>query len=91
MILGFPAYGGGPFERHGLPTTVSLLAGFLVACILEVLAGLLVWSGSTAGALLAIALLPVGAVFWWGFALPIAPILAIVRTVLIVTTWRGLR
>ena len=91
MILGFPAYGGGPFERHGLPTTVPLLAGFLFVCILECAAGWLLWSGSTTGAILAMALLPVGAVFWWGFALPIPPIFAIVRTVLIVLSWRSLR
>jgi len=91
MILGFPAYGGGPFERHGIPTTVPLLAGFLLVCILECVAGWWLWSRSTTGAILAIALLPVGAIFWWGFALPIPPIFAIVRTVLIVLSWRSLR
>ena len=34
--------------------------------------------------------LPVGAVFWWGFALPIPPILAIVYTILIVMNWQNL-
>jgi hypothetical protein len=76
MILGFPAYGRGPFERVGIPTTVPLLAGFLLVCILEVVAGWLVWSGATAGAVLAIGLLPVGAIFW---------------CVLIVVSWRSLR
>ena len=90
-ILGFPAYGRGPFERVGLPTTVPLLTAFLVVCALEVAAGFFVWSGSTPGAILAIALLPAGAFFWWGFALPIPPIFAIVRTVLIVVGWRSLR
>jgi hypothetical protein len=27
-FLGFPTYGGGPFERLGLPTSVPLLIGF---------------------------------------------------------------
>ncbi len=37
--IGFPAYGRGPFERVGIPTTVPLLAAFLLICILEGLAG----------------------------------------------------
>jgi len=41
MVMGFPAYGRGPFERIGIPTTVPLLAGFLLVCTLEVAAGLL--------------------------------------------------
>ena len=28
-FMGFPTYGGGPFERLGLPTSVPLLAAFL--------------------------------------------------------------
>jgi hypothetical protein len=66
-------------------------AEFLVVCVLEVVAGGMVWSGSMTGAILAIALLPAGAFFWWGFALPIPPIFAIGRTVLIVLSWRGFR
>lgn len=33
-VMGFPAYGKGPFERVGLPATVPLLAAFLLVCIL---------------------------------------------------------
>ena len=29
MFVGFPTYGGGPFERLGLPTSVPLLIGFV--------------------------------------------------------------
>jgi hypothetical protein len=28
MLLGFPTYGGGPFERIGLPTSVAFWIGF---------------------------------------------------------------
>lgn len=89
--MGFPAYGEGPFERHGIPTTPPLLAGFLFVCILEAVAGWSLWGGHRFGAILALALLPAGAVFWWGFALPIPPIFAVVRTVLILLAWRSLR
>jgi hypothetical protein len=91
VVMGFPAYGRGPFERVGIRTTVPLLAGFLLICILEGVAGLLVWSGSKAGAILALAILPAGAIFWWGFALPFGPIFALLRTILILLSWQSLR
>ncbi len=91
IIMGFPAYGRGPFERIGIHTTVPLLAGFLLVCALEVAAGLLLWGGSKVGAILALAVLPLGVIFWWGFALPFGPIIAAVSTVLIVLCWSALR
>jgi hypothetical protein len=91
IVMGFPAYGRGPFERVGIPTTVPLLAAFLIICLLEALAGWLVWEGYKVGAVLALVLIPVGAIFWWGFALPIPPLFAIVRTILIVLSWQSLK
>jgi len=91
IVMGFPAYGKGPFERVGIPTTVPLLAGFLLVCILEGVAGLLLWGGSKVGAILSLALLPAGAIFWWGFALPFGPIFALLRTILILLSWQSLR
>ena len=73
MVMGFPAYGRGPFEAHGIRSTVPLLAGFLFVCVLEGVAGWLLWGEHRSGAILAIAVLPLGAVYWWGFALPIPP------------------
>ena len=90
FIMGFPAYGRGPFERIGLSTTVPLLALFLLVCTLEAVAGGLLWNGDTIGAILALVLVPLGAIFWWGFALPIPPIFALIRTVLIVLNWQHL-
>ena len=90
IIMGFPAYGRGPFERIGISTTVPLLAAFLLVCSLEVISGWLLWNGDKAGAILALVLLPFGAVFWWGFALPIPPIFAVARIVLIVLNWQHL-
>lgn len=90
-IMGFPAYGDGPFERAGFPSTVPLLSAFLLVCILEGVAGWLLWGGSKTGAVLALALVPIGAIFWWGFALPIPPILALVRTILILLSWSSLK
>lgn len=91
LVFGFPAYGGGPFEQNGVRTTIPIVVGFLVVGLLEGLAGWLLWTGRVAGGILALALLPFGAVYWWGFALPYPPLAAIVTTVLIVLRWKSLR
>jgi len=91
MVMGFKAYGGGPFERLGLQTTVWLLAAFLLVCVAECLAGALLWGGHRGGAVLALAVLPLAGAFWWGFALPFGPIMAIPEVVLILLNWRSLR
>jgi hypothetical protein len=91
IVFGFPAYGGGPFERYGIETSVPLLAAFLLVCVLEGVAGWRLWGGHKSGAWLALALLPFGAVFWWGFALPFGPVFALARTILIVISWRSLK
>lgn len=54
LIMGFPAYGGGPFERRGIQTTVPLVAGFLAVCLLQAIAGWLLWDGHRSGAILAL-------------------------------------
>lgn len=87
LVMGFPAYGRGPFERVGIPTTIPLLAVFLLVCVLEAVAGVLLWGGHKSGAILALVLLPAGAVFWWGFALPIPPVFALIWTILILLNW----
>lgn len=82
-FLGFPTYGGGPFERIGLTTTVPLLAGFLVVCVAEVLVGVAIWADAPGATVLTLVLLPFELFFWIGFALPFGPPLGIARTVLL--------
>jgi hypothetical protein len=91
IVMGFPAYGRGPFERVGIPTTVPLLAAFLLVCVPEAVAAFFLWRGHTSGAVLALVLLPAGGAFWWGFALPIPPIFALAWTMLILLSWQALR
>jgi hypothetical protein len=86
-FLGFPTYGGGPFEDIGIPTTVLLLVAFLVVCGLEVVTGWLLWRGLRAGAVLAVALLPLEFAFWIGFALPLGPPLGLARAILVIMKW----
>ena len=72
-FLGFPTYGEGPFEDIGIETTVPLLVLFLLVCAAETAAGWLLWRHRRAGAVLALALLPLEFAFWIGFALPYGP------------------
>jgi len=90
-FLGFPTYGGGPFENIGIETTVPLLVLFLLVCAAEVAAGWLLWQRRRAGAVLALALLPVEFAFWIGFALPLGPVVGLARTVLVLLGWPSLR
>jgi len=89
-VMGFPAYGSGPFERVGVPSTVPLVFAFMIVCILQAVAGWLLWGGSRTGAVLALALIPFGAVFWWGFALPYAVVLQVGVAALILLGWSSL-
>jgi hypothetical protein len=54
-------------------------------------AGWLLWTGKRSGALLEFGLLPVEAAFWYGFALPIPPLLAIAPVVLTIVAWPDLK
>jgi hypothetical protein len=87
----FPMYGGGVFERWSPNAFVVALGLFAALSVLECFAGWLLWQGERIGAVMAIALLPVEIVCWIGFALPIPPIGAVVRVVLLAAGWSALR
>ncbi len=83
MFMGFPSYGGGPFERIGLATTVPLLIGFVCVCLAEVAVGVMLLLGVPRAATLSYLLLPFEFAYWFGFALPFGPPFGIARTVLL--------
>lgn len=79
---------GGPFYTalpH--PAFIVLLGLSLVLGIVQVTAGVLLWNGQRSGAVLQFALLPIEAVFWYGFDLPIPPVFALIRVVLVLLAW----
>jgi len=86
----FPMYDGPWAERYELSTFVALLIAFLAVMLVGVWAAWRVWNGSKKGALLVVALLPVEAAFWIGFALPIAWVLAVLRGVALARAWKTL-
>jgi hypothetical protein len=88
-IIGEP--NGGPFYfNFSRGTFVALLGASLLLAFAQAWAAWLLWAGKRSGALLEFGLLPVEAAFWYGFALPIPPLLAIARLVLTALAWRGL-
>lgn len=83
-FMGFPTYGGGPFENWGIPTSVLLTSGFIAVCAAEVVVNFLLWTGKTIGLWMALALLPFEFFYWIGFALPFGPIFGVIRTILVI-------
>ena len=58
-------------------------------CLLEGIAGWLLWAGHKSGAILALALLPPGAIYGGDLHSPLAPTSAIVRTIPILLSWQN--
>jgi hypothetical protein len=82
---------GGPFYFHlsRAAFAVVLLMSFLLA-LLQSHAAWLVWIGKRSGAVIQFGLLPMEALFWYGFALPFPPLFAVIRIALIAKAWRNL-
>ena len=87
----FPMYGGPWSGRFRDDQFVGALLGYLG------LMGLVAWAagqvrrGSRRGAVVSAGLLPIEAVFWTGFALPIPWFLGVGRVALLVAAWHRLR
>ena len=82
-FMGFPTYGGGPFERRGHPTSVPLLASFVLVCAAEILIGLLLIFDWKPALWLSLALPPIELGFWYGFALPFGFVFGAIRAALV--------
>ena len=86
------------FTMYGGPLTVRLSEGSLVGALLAFLvvtqvaawAAWLLWNGSKVGAIIGLALLPLEAVFWIGFALPLPWALSLAKLALIARAWKSL-
>ena len=90
-VMGFPSYGNGPFEKIGIHTTVSLLIGFLLVCILECVCGSGLWNSEKGSAVLSFVIIPIELFFFIGFALPFRPPLILIRAILLMLAWSSLR
>jgi hypothetical protein len=85
-LIGEP--NGGPFYRRLSRASFVVLLGLSLALgAAQAWAGWLLWEGQQLGAVVQFGLLPIEVVFWYGFALPIPPMLALMRIVLVVLAW----
>ena len=86
----FSMFGGPLWGRLSVGAFIAVLAVFFLVSMLAAWAAWMLWNGSKAGAILGLLLLPVEAVFWAAYALPIPPIIGIVRLALILLAWPSL-
>lgn len=84
----FEMYGGPWSVRLGSGTFGGALAAFFGVAAAAAWAAERVRRGASGGRVLAVALLPVEAVFWIGFALPIPWIVGAARVALLAACWR---
>ena len=88
----------GLFEMYGGPWSSSypddrvtvLLLMFLGLTLAATASGWLLWAKRRTGAVLNLVLLPVEAIFWIGFALPVPWLFGIARIVLVSLAWPSL-
>ena len=81
---------GGPFESLGIDALIVAGIGFVVVSAFKVLAAYWLWNCRRDGAVLGLVLLWPSAIFWYGFALPLGPLLGIAELVLSIMVWRTL-
>jgi hypothetical protein len=81
---------GGPFESLGIDALMVAGIVFVVVSAFKVLAAYWLWNGRRDGAVLGLVLIWPSAIFWYGFALPLGPLLGIAELVLLIVCWRSL-
>lgn len=81
---------GGPFEILGLDALIVAGIGFVMVSALKILAAYWIWGSRKDGAVLQAILLGLSAIFWYGFALPLGPLLGVIQAVLLALAWRAL-
>ena len=86
----FEMFGGPWSSRFGNSAFVWLLMAFFVVTLLVAWAAWLVWKASKLGGVLTLGLLPVEALFWLGFDLPIPKVIGVARVVLLTLGWTSL-
>ena len=86
----FPMYGGPWSSRLRPEQFVALLTTFLLPTGLAAWSACGVWRGRKAGAAVNLAVLPLEAIFWVGFALPIPWLAGAARVALLTAGWRSL-
>ena len=66
----FPMYGGPWWDLLSPEAFAATLVGYAAVTAAVAWGGWLMWRGRRSGAVLAVAMIPIEAVFWYGYALP---------------------
>ena len=66
------------------------LTHYLVVSALKIMAGFWLWNTRLDGAVLGLILVGLSAIFWYGFELPIGPIIGIAQVILLALAWSAL-
>ena len=82
---------GGPFEAFGLGSLAAAGLVFTVVNALKLLAAYWLRHGRQDGAVLQLVLLGLSALFWYGFALPLGPVVGLPQLALLALAWKQLR
>ncbi len=86
----FEIYGGPWSSSYPDDRMTALLMVFFGVTLTAAASGGLLWAQRRTGAALNLALLPLEAVFWIGFALPVPWLFGIARIVLVFLAWPSL-
>jgi hypothetical protein len=86
----FDMFGGTWSASISDRTFVVVLLLFCAATLVAVCSAWLLWQGRRIGAVVNLAVLPVEAIFWIGFALPLPWVTGLARVVLVAVAWRSL-
>lgn len=86
----FDMYAGPWSTQNPDDRLIVLLLAFSGVIVVVVLSGWQLWRSRKSGLVLNMGLLPVEAVFWIGFALPVPWLFGLARTALVIAAWRGL-
>jgi hypothetical protein len=80
---------GWPFESLGIDALI--VAGIIfVVSALKIMAVCWLRHSRRGGAVLGLILLGLSPIFWYGFALPLGPLLGVAELVLLMLVWRAL-
>jgi hypothetical protein len=91
VLFGIDMLAGPISHRYGVNATIATTIPWGIVNVLEMLVGRWLWQSRKRGGKLALVLLPLGAIFWIGYALPIMALIGPLRVLLIAKVWRVLR
>ena len=81
---------GGPFESLGIDALVVAGIIYVVVSALKGLAAYWLWHSRRDGVVLRLSPNRISPIFWYGFALPLGPLLGIAQFILLMLVWRAL-